>query len=76
MTGLHFSAYCRKSAGVPNEIVFEQFAGLVGAGIAAACCLGIPTILAALGAAGLEFLIHDAYLFPLCTSSKNTRASR
>ena len=44
---------------------FEQFAGLVGAGIAAACCLGIPTILAALGAAGLGFLIHDAYLFPL-----------
>ncbi len=44
---------------------FEQFTGLVGAGIAAACCLGIPTVLAALGAVGLGFIIHDAYLFPL-----------
>ncbi len=44
---------------------FEQFAGLIGAGVAAACCLGIPVVLAALGAVGLGFLIHDAYLFPL-----------
>jgi len=43
----------------------EQFAGLLGAGIAAACCLGVPVVLAALGAAGLGFLIHDAYLFPI-----------
>ncbi len=43
----------------------EQFAGLIGAGVAAACCLGLPAVLAALGAAGLGFLIHDAYLFPL-----------
>lgn len=43
---------------------FKQFAGLLGAGVAAACCLGIPAVLAALGAAGLGFLIHDAYLFP------------
>ena len=42
----------------------EQLAGLLGAGIAAACCLGIPVVLATLGAAGLGFLIHDAYLFP------------
>ena len=44
---------------------FEQFASLAGAGVAAACCLGIPTVLAALGAAGLGFIVHDAYLFPL-----------
>lgn len=43
----------------------EQFAGLIGAGIAAACCLGIPAVLTALGAAGLGFLVRDAYLFPL-----------
>ncbi len=28
----------------------EQFAGLIGAGVAAACCLGLPAVL---GAAGL-----------------------
>ncbi len=43
----------------------KQFAGLIGAGVAAACCLGLPAVLAVLGAAGLGFLIHDAYLFPL-----------
>lgn len=43
----------------------KQFAGLFGAGIAAACCLGAPAILAAMGAVGLGFLINDAYLFPL-----------
>ena len=47
-----------------KEIV-KQFAGLFGASIAAACCLGIPAILAAVGAVGLGFLINDAYLFPL-----------
>ena len=44
---------------------FKQFASLVGAGVAAACCLGIPVILSALGTAGLGFLVHDAFLFPL-----------
>ncbi len=43
----------------------KQFAGLIGAGTAAACCLGLPAVLAVMGAAGLGFLIHDAYLFPL-----------
>ncbi|SMF26547.1 Uncharacterized membrane protein [Tistlia consotensis] len=43
----------------------KQLAGLAGAAIAAACCLGIPAVLAAMGAAGLGFLINDAYLFPL-----------
>jgi mercuric ion transport protein len=42
--------------------LIKQFGGILGAGIAAACCLGIPVILSALGAAGLGFLIHDAYL--------------
>ena len=43
----------------------KQFSGLIGAAIAAACCLGFPVVLAALGAAGLSFIVHDAYLFPL-----------
>lgn len=43
----------------------KQFAGLFGAGVAAACCLGIPVVLSALGAAGLGFLIRDAILFPI-----------
>ena len=44
---------------------FEQFAGIFGAGIAAACCLGLPVVLTAIGAVGLGFIINDAYLFPL-----------
>ncbi len=44
---------------------FKQIATLAGAGVAAACCLGIPAVLAALGTAGLGFIVHDAYLFPL-----------
>src|SRR5260370_30857347 len=45
--------------------LIKQFAGLFGASIAAACCLGLPVVLSALGAAGMGFLIHDAYLFPI-----------
>ncbi len=44
---------------------FKQLGALLGAGIAAACCLGVPAVLAALGAVGLGFLIRDAYLFPI-----------
>lgn len=44
---------------------FKQFSALIGAGAAAACCLGISVVLTAVGAAGLGFLIHDAYLFPI-----------
>ena len=43
----------------------KQFSSLIGAAIAAACCLGFPVVLAALGAAGMGFVVHDAYLFPL-----------
>ena len=35
------------------------------AGIAAACCLGVPLVLSTLGAIGLGFIVHDAYLLPL-----------
>jgi len=45
--------------------LIKQFSGLLGAGFAAACCLGVSAVLAAAGAVGLGFLIHDAYLFPL-----------
>ncbi len=44
---------------------FKQFIGVFGAGIAAACCLGLPVVLTAFGAVGLGFIVHDAYLFPL-----------
>lgn len=45
--------------------IIKQFSGLIGAGVTTACCLGVPVILTAMGAAGLGFLIHDTYLFPL-----------
>lgn len=45
--------------------LINQFSGLIGAGITAACCLGIPAVLAAVSAAGLGFLLYDPYLFPL-----------
>ena len=44
---------------------FKQFGSLFGAGIAAACCLGVPLVLSTLGAVGLGFIVHDAYLMPL-----------
>jgi mercuric ion transport protein len=45
--------------------LFKQLSGLIGAGIAAACCLGISAVLAAVGVVGLGLLVHDAYLFPI-----------
>jgi len=45
--------------------LMKQLSGVVGAGVAAACCLGVPVVLAAVGAAGLGFLINDAYLVPI-----------
>ncbi len=42
-----------------------QFCSVFGAMIAAACCLGVPVILSAVGAVGLGFLVHDVYLFPM-----------
>lgn len=45
--------------------LLKQFPSLIGASIAAACCLGISAVLAAVGAVGLGFLVHDAYLFPI-----------
>ncbi len=44
---------------------FKEFSGILGAGVAAACCLGISVILTAVGAVGLGFLVQDAYLFPI-----------
>lgn len=48
--------------------LIKQWLSLIFAGIAAACCLGFPVILAAVGAMGLGFLIRDAYLFPIFVS--------
>ncbi|MCL6505505.1 MAG: MerC domain-containing protein [Bryobacteraceae bacterium] len=39
--------------------------GVAGSFIAAACCLGLPAILAILTAIGLGFIVHDAVLVPL-----------
>jgi len=44
---------------------FKQLGGIIGAGVAAACCLGVPVVLTAMAASGLGFLVNDAYLFPL-----------
>jgi mercuric ion transport protein len=43
----------------------QQLGTVIGAAIAAACCLGVPVVLSALSAAGLGFVIRDAVLFPL-----------
>lgn len=48
--------------------LLKQLGSLIGAGVAAACCLGVSAVLAAGGAVGLGFLIHDAYLFPIFVS--------
>lgn len=45
--------------------LIKQFSSIFGAAIAAACCLGVQVVLAAVGAAGLGFLINDAYLVPI-----------
>lgn len=47
-----------------NELM-KQLSGLTGAGIAGACCLGVPVLLSALTALGLGFLIRDAFLIPI-----------
>ena len=43
--------------------------GIVGASVAALCCLGIPAVLSSVAALGLSFLINDAILAPLLASS-------
>lgn len=45
--------------------LLKQFGSLIGAGVAAACCLGVPLVISTLGAVGLSFIIRDAYLLPL-----------
>lgn len=45
--------------------LLKQLSALFAAGVAAACCLGIPVVLAAMGAVGLGFLVRDAYLLPI-----------
>lgn len=45
--------------------LLKQLGSLMVAGVAAACCLGAPLVLSTLGAVGLGFIIHDAYLLPL-----------
>lgn len=43
----------------------KQTAGLFGAAVAAACCLGVTVVLSAVAAVGLGFLINDAFLLPM-----------
>jgi len=49
----------------PSSHLFGQFSGLLGSAFAAACCLGLPLVLSAVGALGLGFIVQDAYLMPL-----------
>ncbi len=44
---------------------FLQSLGFAGSLIAAACCLGLPFIIAGVTALGAGFLIQDRYLLPL-----------
>ncbi len=44
---------------------FLQSLGFLGSLIAAACCLGLPFIIAGVTALGAGFLIQDRYLLPL-----------
>jgi mercuric ion transport protein len=43
----------------------QQLASTLGAGFAAACCLGVTAAISALTAIGAGFLINDAVLIPL-----------
>ncbi len=45
--------------------LLKQCASVLGAGFAAACCLGATAALSVLTAIGAGFLIHDAFLIPL-----------
>lgn len=44
---------------------FLQSLGFLGSLIAAACCLGLPFVIAGVTALGAGFLIQDRYLLPL-----------
>ncbi len=44
---------------------FLQSLGFFGSLIAAACCLGLPFVIAGVTALGAGFLIQDRYLLPL-----------
>ena len=44
--------------------LLKQCASVLGAGFAAACCLGVASALAVLSAVGAGFLINDAILIP------------
>ena|SRR5712691_13445069 len=46
---------------------FLQSLGFLGSLIAAACCLGLPFIIAGVTTLGAGFLIQDRYLLPLLT---------
>lgn len=45
--------------------LLKQCASVLGAGFAAACCLGVTSVLAVLSAVGAGFLVRDAILIPL-----------
>jgi len=47
------------------KVFIKQFLSLIGAGMAATCCLGVSAVLSAVGVVGLGFLVHDAYLLPI-----------
>ncbi len=47
---------------------FRECAGVAGAGFAAAVCMGVPPLLAALGAVGAGTLANHAFMFPVFAS--------
>ena len=47
------------------KYLIVQLFSIIGAALAAACCLGIAIIVTALSTIGLSFLIHDAILIPV-----------
>ena len=51
--------------GIESKGRWSQLGGLLGAGFATACCLGLPAALSLMTALGAGFLIRDEYLFPL-----------
>lgn len=50
---------------VTMKELLEQCASVLAAGFAAACCLGVASVLAVLSAVGAGFLIRDVILIPL-----------
>ena len=54
---------------VGAKALWGRLASVSSAAFAAACCLGMPAALAALGVFGATFLLTDAFLIPMLALS-------